>query len=66
MSFFISKSRFVSACEHCNKFAWLEAYMPEKKASVDEFTQSLFDNGHKVGDSAGELFSGTFFVSDDI
>ena len=66
MRFYISKSRFVSAWEHCNKFAWLEANMPEKKTPVDEFTQSLFNNGHKVGDSAGELFSGTFFVSDDI
>ena len=54
MSFYISKSRFVSAWEHCNKFAWLEAYMPEKKASVDEFTQSLFDNGNKVGELAKE------------
>ena len=56
MSFYISKSRFVSAWEHCNKFAWLEKYMPEKKASVDEFTQSLFDNGHKVGELAKEYF----------
>ena len=49
MSFYISKSRFVSAWEHCNKFAWLEKYMPEKKTPVDEFTQSLFDNGIRVG-----------------
>ena len=54
MSFYISKSRFVSACEHCNKYAWLEKYMPEKKAPVSEFTQSLFDNGHKVGELAKE------------
>ena len=54
MSFYISKSRFVSAWEHCNKFAWLEKCMPEKKAPVDEFTQSLFDNGIRVGDLAKE------------
>ena len=29
MSFYISKSRFVSAWEHCNKYAWLEKHMPE-------------------------------------
>lgn len=52
MSFFISKSRFVSAWEHCNKYAWLEKYMPEKKAPVSEFTESLFDNGHQVGQLA--------------
>ena len=54
MSFYISKSRFVSAWERCNKFAWLETYMPEKKAPIDDFTQSLFDNGHKVGELAKE------------
>lgn len=52
MSFCISKSRFVSAWVHCNKYAWLERYMPEKKAPVTEFTEALFDNGHKVGELA--------------
>lgn len=54
MSFYISKSRFVSAWEHCTKYAWLEKYMPEKKTPVDEFTQSLFDNGIRVGELAKE------------
>ena len=49
MSFHFSKSKFVSACTRCNKYAWLDKYMPEQKAAVSEFTQSLFDNGHKVG-----------------
>ena len=53
---FISKSGFVSACVRCNKYAWLEAHMPEKKASVDEFAQSLFDNGNKVGELAKQYF----------
>ena len=56
MSFFISKSGFVSAWRRCNKYAWLEANMPEQKAPVDEFTQSLFDNGNKVGELAKEYF----------
>ena len=54
MSFYISKSRFVSAWEHCTKYAWMEKYMPEKKTPVDEFTQSLFDNGIRVGELAKE------------
>ena len=54
MSVYISKSGYVSASERCEKFAWLEAHMPDKKAPVDEFTQSLFDNGHKVGQLAKE------------
>ena len=54
MSVYISKSGYVSASERCDKYAWLEAHMPDKKAPVDEFTQSLFDNGHKVGQLAKE------------
>ena len=56
MSFYISKSRFVSAWAHCNKYAWLEKHMPEKKAPVSEFTESLFSNGHLVGELAKEYF----------
>ena len=48
MGFHFSKSKFVSACTRCNKYAWLDNYKPEEKAQVDEFTQSLFDNGHKA------------------
>lgn len=53
----ISKSGFVSACVRCNKYAWLEQYMPEQKTPVDEFTQFLFDNGHKVGELAKQYFN---------
>lgn len=52
MSFHISKSKLVAAWKTCNKHAWLDAYMPDQKAPVDEFAQSLFDNGHKVGELA--------------
>ena len=57
MGFYFSKSKFVSACTRCNKYAWLDNYKPEEKAPVDEFTQSLFDNGHKVGELAKEYFA---------
>ena len=56
MSFYISKSRYVSAWDHCKKYAWLEAHMPDQKAPVSDYTQSLFDNGHKVGELAKEYF----------
>ena len=56
MPFRFSKSKFVSACTHCNKYAWLDKYKPGEKAPVDEFTQSLFDNGHKVGALAQRYF----------
>ena len=54
MGFYFSKSKFVSACTRCNKYAWLDNYKPEEKAEVSEFVQSLFDNGHKVGALAKE------------
>lgn len=56
MNFYISKSRYVSAWERCSKYAWMEAHMPEQKAPVSDYTQSLFDNGHKVGELAKEYF----------
>ena len=59
MSFNFSKSKFVSTCTRCNKWAWLDRNLPEMKKPVDEFTESLFDNGHKVGDLAKEYFGVT-------
>ena len=56
MSFHFSKSKFVSSCIRCNKYAWLDKYMPEEKSPIDDFTKSLFDNGHKVGELAKEYF----------
>lgn len=57
MSFYFSKSKFVSACTRCNKYAWLDKYKSEEKAPVSDFAQSLFDNGHKVGELAKEYFN---------
>lgn len=56
MSFHFSKSKFVSACTRCNKYAWLDKYMPGEKTPVDDFTRSLFDNGHRVGELAKDFF----------
>ena len=57
MSFNFSKSRFVATYERCNKYAWLDKHMPDQKTPVDEFTESLFDNGHKVGALAKQFFN---------
>lgn len=56
MSFHFSKSKFVSSCIRCDKYAWLDKYKPEEKSEADEFAKSLFDNGHKVGGLAKEYF----------
>lgn len=57
MAFYFSKSKFVSTCTHCNKYAWLDKYKPEEKSPVSEFTETLFDNGHRVGALAQEYFA---------
>ena len=57
MSFYFSKSKFVSAYTRCNKYAWLDKYKSEEKTKPDEFAEYLFKNGHKVGDLAKEYFN---------
>ena len=56
MSFFFSKSRFVAVCKTCNKYAWLDKNHPDEKNPIDEYTETLFENGHKVGELAKEYF----------
>lgn len=57
MSLNFSKSKFVSACVRCNKYAWLDLNKPEEKSPVDEFAQLLIESGHKVGELAKEYFN---------
>lgn len=57
MNFNFSKSKFVSACTRCNKYEWLDRHMPNKKAPIDEYRESLFDYGHKVGELAKKHFN---------
>jgi CRISPR/Cas system-associated exonuclease Cas4 (RecB family) len=56
MRFFFSKTKFVSVCNTCNKYAWLDKNHPDDKKPIDEYTEVLFENGHKVGDLAKEYF----------
>ena len=57
MSFNFSKSKFVAVCNTCNKYAWLDKNRPDDKKKPDEYTESLFENGHKVGGLAKQYFS---------
>ena len=57
MYFNFSKSKFVACHTGCNKYAWLDLYKPEEKAPVSDYTESLFDNGHKVGELAKQYFN---------
>ena len=56
MNYNFSKSKFVSAYTTCPKHAWLDNNASDKKPPIDEFTESLFDNGHKVGELAKKYF----------
>ena len=56
MSFYFSKSKFVAVCNNCNKYAWLDKNHPDAKKPIDEYTETLFENGHKVGTLAKERF----------
>ena len=57
MSFYFSKSKFVATWNTCNKYAWLEKHKSEFKKPIDEYTEILFENGHKVGALAKERFN---------
>lgn len=57
MSFNFSKSKFVAVCNTCNKYAWLDKNRPDDKKKPDEYTESLFENGHKVGGLAKQYFN---------
>lgn len=57
MSFYFSKSKFISTYSTCNKYAWLDKNKPQEKTKPDEFTESLFNNGHIVGALAKQRFN---------
>lgn len=52
-----SKSKFVACCTSCNKYAQLDVHRPEEKVAVAEYTESLFDNGRRVGELAKQYFN---------
>jgi CRISPR/Cas system-associated exonuclease Cas4 (RecB family) len=57
MSFYFSKSKFVAAWSHCDKYAWLDKNNPDEKTPPSEYTLTLFANGHIVGELAKEHFN---------
>lgn len=63
MGFSFSKSKYVATCTYCHKYAWLDKYKHDQMAPVDEITQSLFDNGHRVGELAQQYFHADVDVS---
>ena len=57
MNVYFSKSKFVSACTWCNKYAWLDLNKNEEKSPIDDFAQSLIESGNDVGELARKFFN---------
>ncbi len=60
----LSKSRYQAGLQ-CPKRLWLECYRRELADAIDEATQALFDQGHRVGELARERFGGGVLVAED-
>ncbi len=53
----LSKSRYLNGLQ-CSKLLWVSANEYSRLPEVDEATQSVFDQGHEVGELAQSLFPG--------
>lgn len=51
----LTKSRYVQGL-NCKKAIWMQFNAPDELPEVDEATQHRFDEGHKVGELAKQLF----------
>ncbi|MCJ7797414.1 MAG: DUF2779 domain-containing protein, partial [Thermoleophilia bacterium] len=60
----LSKSRYQSGLQ-CPKRLWLECYRRELADAIDEATQAIFAQGHRVGELARGRFAGGVLVTED-
>jgi Domain of unknown function(DUF2779). len=60
----LSKSRYQAGLQ-CPKRLWLECYQRELADPIDEATQAIFDQGHRVGELARDRFAGGVLVAED-
>ncbi|HVY01562.1 MAG TPA: DUF2779 domain-containing protein [Candidatus Nanoarchaeia archaeon] len=51
----LTKSRYVTGLK-CSKYIWLAFNNSEELPKIDDATQHRFDEGHKIGELAKELF----------
>jgi vacuolar-type H+-ATPase catalytic subunit A/Vma1 len=52
---FLSKSKYLKGIQ-CPKLLWYQYNAKDKLPEVDKRTQSIFDQGHEVGELAKKLF----------
>ena len=60
----LSKSRFLAGLQ-CLKRLYLEVHQPELAGEIDEGQQTIFDQGHEVGELARSAFPGGVFVESE-
>ena len=60
----LSKSRYQYGLQ-CPKRLWLECYRRELADVIDEATQAIFAQGHRVGELARDRFAGGVLVAED-
>lgn len=60
----ISKSQYIKGVQ-CPKALWLFWHRKDLKPTIDDFTQHLFDTGHKIGKLATGLFDGGIEIIED-
>jgi len=60
----LSKSRYLAGLQ-CPRYLWVTANEPERIPEPDAETQSLFDQGHEVGNLAKGLFPGGIDIPSD-
>ena len=53
----LTKTRYLTGLQ-CPGLLWLQLHEPERVPATDEVTQSIFDQGHEVGELAKKLFPG--------
>jgi len=60
----LSKSKYISGLQ-CLKYLWTLIHDPDNVPEPDLNTQYVFDQGHKVGELATQLFPGGIYISTD-
>jgi len=64
-SILLSKSKYMSGLQ-CSKYLWLLFHDPSKVSQPDASTQHVFDEGHRIGELAWQLFpNGVPIPTDD-
>jgi hypothetical protein len=62
---FLSKSKYLVGLQ-CSKLLWVHYNAKKQLPPVDDQTQALFNQGHRVGELAKELYPGGIDIEWDV